>query len=467
MLDSKLVRIYISLNSEELRQLNKWIVSPIANVHEDVRKLIAFLASRRSISTTTLQKSRAFFYLYPQTKQYDDLRLRHVMSLCTQTLEDFLAYAYFVRNRNEQQIALAKSLQQHQLLDQAHLALQKIKIKQKLQAKQDALYYQEVIQLEIEQFKLLSQHSRDQSFNIQAISDAIHHYAAAEILKYACISITHQNISNVQYSFVLLPFILEQIESDKLSVTPAIEVYYYAYKTLTNTNDNSYFKRCVDAVYKHESCFTEHELKDIFLLCINHCIKKLNSSELLYAETAYRLYLHSLDKKYLLDNNELSRFTFTNVVFIGLKLMDFKGVENFIEAYGEYLNESMRENTISFNKARLYFTQKNYRKTMPILLSIEYSDTLWNLAAKFMLVKIYFETKEYEALVGLLNTFKVYLFRQKKIGYHKERYKNIIRFSEKLYAHIDVSKAKKLRLKNEIQEASDLPDKEWFLEMLK
>lgn len=104
---------------------------------------------------------------------------------------------------------------------------------------------------------------------------------------------------------------------------------------------------------------------------------------------------------------------------------------------------------------------------MPILLSIEYSDTLWNLAAKFMLVKIYFETKEYEALVGLLNTFKVYLFRQKKIGYHKERYKNIIRFSEKLYAHIDVSNAKKLRLKNEIQEASDLPDKEWFLEMLK
>jgi hypothetical protein len=104
---------------------------------------------------------------------------------------------------------------------------------------------------------------------------------------------------------------------------------------------------------------------------------------------------------------------------------------------------------------------------MPILLSIEYSDTLWNLAAKFMLVKIYFETKEYEALVGLLNTFKVYLFRQKKIGYHKERYKNIIKFSEKLYANIDVSKSKKLKLKHEIEQVADLPDKEWFLEMLK
>jgi hypothetical protein len=467
MLDSKLLKIYLSLSKEEHRLLSKWITSPIANVHEDVRKIISFLDSRKAFSAVTLQKSRAFSYLYPKNRVYDDLRLRHVMSLCTQTLEDFLAYSYFIKNRNEQQIALAKNLQQHQLLEQAQVVFDKIKNTQQRQAKLDAMFYLESIQLEIEQFKLLSQNSRDKSFNLQQISDTIHQYTTAEILKYTCISITHQNVSNQQYSFAFLPFILEQIEAEKLSFTPAIEIYYYAYKTLTNTNENSYFKKCVEAVYKYESCFTEHELKDIFLLCINHCIKKLNSSELLFAETAYRLYLHSLDKKYLLDNNELSRFTFTNVVFIGLKLKDFKGVEDFIEAYGEYLNELTRENTISFNKARLYFTQKNYKKTMPILLSIEYSDTLWNLAAKFMLVKIYFESKEYEALVGLLNTFKVYLFRQKKIGYHKERYKNIIKFSEKLYANIDVSKSKKLKLKHEIEQVADLPDKEWFLEMLK
>ena len=466
MLESKLVKMYVSLNNEEIRLLNKWMVSPIANVHDDVRKLIAFLSSRRCISGITLQKYRAFSYLYPKAKVYDDLRLRHIMSLCTQTMEDFLAYSFFIKNRNEQQLALAKNLQQHQLVEQAQVVFTKIKNTHQHQAKQDALYYLETLQLEIEQFKILSQNSREKIFNLQQISDAIHHYSAAEILKYACISITHQNVSNQQYSFSFLPFIIEQIETQKLALTPAIEIYFYAYKTLTNTNDNSFFKCCVDAVYKHESCFTEHELKDIFLLCINHCIKKLNSSELLYAETAYKLYLHSLDKKYLLDNNELSRFTFTNVVFIGLKLQDFIGVENFIKAYGVYLNETTKENTISFNKARLYFTQKNYKKTMPILLSIEYSDTLWNLASKFMLVKIYFETKEYEALVGLLNTFKVYLFRQKKIGYHKERYKNIIKFSEKLYATIDVSKTKKLKLKNEIEQVADLPDKDWFLEML-
>jgi hypothetical protein len=104
---------------------------------------------------------------------------------------------------------------------------------------------------------------------------------------------------------------------------------------------------------------------------------------------------------------------------------------------------------------------------MPILLSIEYSDTLWNLAAKFMLVKIYFETMEYDALVSLLNAFKVYLFRQKKIGYHKERYKKIIQFSEKLYQKIDASKLERKKMGMEIKAENDLPDKEWFLEMLK
>lgn len=443
MFESKLVKIYVSLSSEEIRLLNKWIASPIANIHQDVRFLLTFLNTRRTISTTTLQRNRAFFYLYPKAKEYDDLRLRHVMSLCTKTIEDFLAYSYFIKNRNEHKIALAKNLQQHQLFDQAEIVLQKIKSEQNQHAKQDAAYYLESIQVEIESFQLLSKNTRDKQFNIQLISDTIQQYSASELLKYACISITHHNVSNQEYSFAFLPFIIEQIEDKKITITPAIEIYFYAYKTLTNTSNNSYFANLIDAVYRNENYFTHHELKDIFLLCINHCIKKLNSSELHFAKTAYKLYLHSLERKYLLDNNELSRFTFTNIVFIGLKLQDYAGVENFIKTNGSYLKENIREKTISFNHARLYFTQKNYKKTMPLLLSIEYSDTLWNLASKFMLVKIYFETKEYEALVGLLNTFKVYLFRQKKIGYHKDRYKNIIKFCEKLYAYHNLSKSKK------------------------
>ena len=467
MIESKLIKIYLSLSKEEHRLLSKWLMSPIANTHEDVRLFFSFLNTRKVLNALTLQKKRVFAYLYPKTTKYDDLRLRHVMSLCTQTLEDFLAYSYFIHNRNAQQIALAKNLQQHQLLDQAAGVLNKIKSDQQRQAKFDALYYQETAQIEIEQFELLRQNSRESKFNIQAISDAIHESTISEILKYACISISHQNISNEQYKFPFLNYIIDQIESDKILFTPAIEIYFFAYKTITNPNDSTYFKKLIKAVYQYEINFEEHELKDIFMLCINHCIKKLNSSELLFAETAYTLYLHALNKKYLLENNEISRFTFTNIVFIGLKLKDFNGIENFIKNNGQFLSESTRDNTISFNKARLYFTLKDYKKTMPILLSIEYSDTLWNLAAKFMLVKIYFETKEYEALVSLLNTFKVYLFRQSKIGYHKDRYKKIIKFSEKLYQNIDASKSKKTKLVLEINAENDLPDKEWFLEMLK
>ena len=161
MLESKLVKMYVSLNNEEIRLLNKWMVSPIANVHDDVRKLIAFISSRRRISGITLQKNRAFSYLYPKAKVYDDLRLRHIMSLCTQTMEDFLAYSFFIKNRNEQQLALAKNLQQHQLVEQAQVVFTKIKNTHQHQAKQDALYYLETLQLEIEHFKILSQNSKN------------------------------------------------------------------------------------------------------------------------------------------------------------------------------------------------------------------------------------------------------------------------------------------------------------------
>ena len=62
--------------------------------------------------------------------------------------------------KQQQSNVIAKNLQQHQLLEQAQVILKKIKTTQEVQAKQDASYYLETIQLEIEQFQLLSNNNQ-------------------------------------------------------------------------------------------------------------------------------------------------------------------------------------------------------------------------------------------------------------------------------------------------------------------
>ena len=77
---------------------------------------------------------------------------------------------------------------------------------------------------------------------------------------------------------------------------------------------------------------------------------------------------------------------------------------------------------------------------------LEFEDVLWNLDAKSMLLRIYFEEKEYEAMLSLIKSFKLYLYRQYDLGIYKTRYKNMIGFCEKLYKNIGVLKVKKMKL---------------------
>ena len=93
MYKSKLVKYYNSLNSLELEKLRKWVNSPFHNKHVEVQKLFEFLFSRQSISALSTDKKRAFKYLYGK-KDFDDLRLRHMMSLAVNVLEDFVRFSH-------------------------------------------------------------------------------------------------------------------------------------------------------------------------------------------------------------------------------------------------------------------------------------------------------------------------------------------------------------------------------------
>ena len=69
---------------------------------------------------------------------------------------------------------------------------------------------------------------------------------------------------------------------------------------------------------------------------------------------------------------------------------------------------------------------------MPLLAQVDDSDFLLMLDAKVLLLKMYYETGEWDALDSLLASFKTFLRRKKQIGYHEEHYKSLLRYTSKL-----------------------------------
>jgi hypothetical protein len=120
----------------------------------------------------------------------------------------------------------------------------------------------------------------------------------------------------------------------------------------------------------------------------------------------------------------------------------------------------------NFNIARYYYDSGDYHRAMQHLLRMEYDDVLQNLVAKTMLCKIYYELDETDALENQLDSIQIYLRRKKVLGYHKDNYTAIIRFMRKLLAVNPNSISEKEKLRQDIEQAPVLTEREWFLKRL-
>ena len=465
MYQSKFIDIFKKLTKAERNQFRKWTQSPFANARDDVAKLVEFVLSKRSITAVTVNRKQAFAFVFPY-KKFDEQLLRYTMSYATDCLEAFLSYYNWKEDTLQPSIVLTQTYNQRNLNSLAVKQLTATQNSLQQSVFKDSQHYAQTFSLEVVRYNLMSKNKRYEDFNLQKISDSIHQYAIVEILRYACVAQSFKQVSGKTTEFLLLDAIVQLIENGHYKDEAAIQIYYLLYRLTTQPNDND-FDKLYDAVFKYESCFKENELKDIFLLTINYCIKQLNTGKQLYAQRAFTLYLHALDKKYLLENGELSRFTFKNIAYIGIKrLQDFNRSSQFIDKYNIYVNESFRENAIQFTKATLYYAQKQYSKAMRILQTVEFTDVLWNIDAKILIIKMLFELKEYDSILPQIKSLKMYVYRQNDIGYFKTIHQKTIVYVGLLHKNIFASKTLKSKFKIAIESEKDLVEKEWLLEIL-
>ena len=138
-----------------------------------------------------------------------------------------------------------------------------------------------------------------------------------------------------------------------------------------------------------------------------------------------------------------------------------------MEDYQQFLEEKHRQGFVYYSLARLYYEEKNYDQAMKLLIQeAHYDDIIINLSAKTLLAKMYYEQEEIDVLESLLESMRTYIQRKKVMGYHKNNYKNIIRYTKKLLKITPYSKLSREKLHEEINQVSPLTEKEWLLNQL-
>ena len=449
--------LFHQLNGVEKRECTHFLNSPYFNQRTDVLGLWHCLLRLKQREPDPPQ---IFTELYPGTP-FDEAQWRYVQTFLLQGIEHFLTQRAWeqaplladlhlipVFRRKKADKALAYALQR------AHNKL--------AQLPQDKDFFLYQYLLEWEKYVSTESQHRTGANNLASVNRALDTFLVSSKLRLACLMESHKAVYQATYDLGLLTASLAHVRTSGMLEIPVVALYYHCYQALTTGNEADFraFRRELE---QHPE-LPPDERRTFLLLAVNYCIKRLNTGQAHYIREAFDLYKIGLETEVLIENGVLSRFAYKNIVALGLRLEAFDWVRDFIARYESLLEEKYRSANRDYNLARLFFTQKNYAKAMPLLAQVDESDLLLNLDSRVMLLKMYYETGEYEALDALLTSFRVLLLRKKKIiGYHQQHYLATLRLVKKLARLRPNDTVAVQKFKAEVTKNEVVLEKDWLL----
>jgi hypothetical protein len=489
MLGSELLDIFKCLTKQDRRELHDFVRSPFHNKREDVVRLFEYLDTYLKDTpsvfslkkeskniTTVFKKENVFKAVFVDVQNYDDKQLRYTMSFLLKCIRQFLIYKDLTINDLNNEIALNRALRQRGADKIFEKNIQQSFLFFENQNLRHADFYFYKYRLQMVEYEYLHRRQRGGELHLQEISDSFDDFFMVEILRLACAMKAHQGISQRTYHLSFLEEVLNKIEKGTYKPTSfpkesgfppsTVFAYYFAYKTLSNNAQSADFQSLKDFIVEKGDIFPQTEIRDLTLVAINFCIKKLNSGEREYEQQALDLYKNGLKTGSFLESGELSSYTYTNVMLLAVKKGEFEWAEQFLQDFKKYLPARERENLFKYNLAMFYFRRNDYPKAMQLLQEVTLKDVLHNLDARRVLMRIYYELGEFDALDSLLESFKIFLHRQKDLSYHRQSYLNLIKFVKKLLQTNLSDKKEKEILRGLIESTTELTERDWLLGQL-
>ncbi|MEM9821946.1 MAG: hypothetical protein AAF985_12775, partial [Bacteroidota bacterium] len=418
MQQNRLITLLNALSKKEIREAGKFVRSPFHNSREDVIRLFDYLSECLFVLKLVPDKKQIFKRVYPG-ESYNDHRVRVIMSFLFQCLERFILLQTFLADEVKVKLQLAEEYRTRQLPNHFQRTIKSLKKRQTESPIRNADYYHDHVQVQLETYYFSSNNQRTGEYHLQEISDNIDLAFLTLKLKQTCFSIAHQNMFNKEYHFGLLSEMLQYIQQKQFLQIPAISVYYHCYHALTHPEEDQHYFQLKEALLKYAHHFPSTEIRDLFLLTINYCIRRMNAGIQRFEQEVLDWYQIGLQEEHLMNNGHLSRFTYRNITTMGLIIQDYQWVENFIHEYKDRLEKQYRESAYGFNLARLAYAKKDYSTALQLLQQSAHKDLLLNLGAKTLALKIYYELEEYNLLDSHLDAMTNFIRRKKIIGYHR------------------------------------------------
>ncbi len=467
--NEKIVSLLKSLSRYELNRFRKFLLSPYFNENEQLISFYDVLASK--IIKEQFNESRENIWRDSfGTISYHEQKYRRLCSDLTQLCYRFLSVEWSERESLSMSEGILRKVNSENLHKHYLTALRNIrkKLEEWNLRNTDYHYYRYISEYESHIHLERTNAKRSTLSNLQLADYHLDVYYIINKLKHYCDALTYKSILSIEIDVKILPNLLEFIENNNYLSHPSIHIYYRILKTLTESeNTNNYFD-LVNLLEEHYLLFPPSELRILYIYATNYCIRKINLGHKEFFKVLYELYSTVLQRKTIFSiEGELDERHYKNIISLGIRLQDFDGVEKFVLEFSPLLNKTVRDNALTYNLAHIYYSKKDFGKVIEQLRYVEYQSIVYALGSKLMLLKTYYHLDEYNVMDANIDSFRIYLRRNKLISRKvKQQYLNFLKFLKKISTLPLYHKEEIIKLKENIKNTDQLISKRWLLDTL-
>ena len=279
--------------------------------------------------------------------------------------------------------------------------------------------------------------------------------------------LSYRNFRSTDQELMLIRGFWEHLRQERFAHIPLVAVYQRVVACLTEPNDETHFQNLLLNLAEKGDQLTREDLRECYHIAQNYCAIKINQGQNEYYREMFAIFRTTIENELLLEDGRLSESVYKNIITVSLGVGEYAWAEQFIQQYAQYLPATIRENARTFNLAYLYFHLKQYPKVIELLRNVEYSDVVYALSAKLTLVRTYYETDEVMALDSLIDSFRIFLRRNKIISKNQKReYHNFLNFVKNLASMPPSDQAALAKLRQRVTETSSAMPKKWLLEKM-
>ena len=415
MKNNHLFSLLNTFDRKEMTRFRDFALSPYHNKHKDTRALVLYLDKiYPHFKPKLCERKYIWKGLFPK-EVFDYSKLALLFTYTWRLGEQFLVRERQSRSTDSFNLDLLYELRDRKQWVSYERQWDKTKKKLDQKQKRDIEYYRYALDLAEEgNQSYIQQARRKEDFSLIEKEGRLDQYYIFEKLRDAVEMQVRRLILQGDYSERLLEAILDELRMnlDNYSNIPGIQIYYLLYQMMGQPSLSSY-RKALEVFQANEAIFQTREVAGIYVYFQNFCISRINKNEKSFLREIFHLYQDQLERELLHENGFLIEWHYKNIVTTAIRLEELEWTNIFIESYKKNIKEESRENAYRFNKAAYCYAIGDFDNVLSLLTQVEYHDFRYNLGAKVLLLRVYYERNEFEALDALVESFRQYLQRNR------------------------------------------------------